>query len=100
MKKTAQRQYMGCKSKRGKGLGNIRTGSYGVHKIDKATRRSGIRNRGLGGDAGALFLTLSSFTRDIGVSLPQPVSPSILSFQELMAAVISFSADVTPRLLL
>ena len=54
----AQRQYMGCKSQRGKGLGDIRTGSYGVHKIDKATRRSGIRNRGLGGDAGALFLTL------------------------------------------
>lgn len=49
---------MGCKSQRGKGLGDIRTGSYGVHKIDKAARRSGIRNRGLGGDAGALIFDI------------------------------------------
>lgn len=54
----AQRQYMGCKSQRGKGLGDIQTGSYGVHKIDKATRRSGIINRGLGRDAGALIFDI------------------------------------------
>ena len=49
---------MGSKIPRGKRLGNIRASGQRVYTASKSAGRSGIRNRGLGGDAGALIFDI------------------------------------------